>query len=95
MVKNDTHKVYRDGYNLPDIFEIDRLALLENGLVLVFQIDETYSKSGVAVAVGHLTEENELVVANGKLRGVNGLHNIYYAGHSRDTVENDPVTNNN
>ena len=83
MLKNHAHQVYRDGYDLPDILEIHGLALLEDDLVLVIYIDEANFKAGNAVAVGHLAKKYELVVAHGILGGVDGLNNIYDAGHSR------------
>ena len=94
MLENHAHQVYRDGYDLADILEIHGLALLENHLVLIINIDEPDFKPGNAVAVGHLTKEYELVVANGILGGVDVLNNVYDAGHSRQPVENYPVANN-
>ncbi len=94
MLEDDAHQVYRDGYDLADIFEIDGLALLEDDLVLVFDIDETDFKVGDAVAVGHLAKEYELVVANGIPGGVDGLNDVYDAGHSRYAVENYTVADN-
>ncbi len=91
MLKNHAHQVYRDGYYLPDVLEIHGLALLEDDLVLVFNIDEPNFKPGNAVAIGHFAKEYELVVANGVLGGVDGLNYIYDARHSRQPVENYPV----
>jgi hypothetical protein len=91
VLKDHTHQVYGDGYDLADILEIDGLALLEDDLVLVINIDEPNFKLGDAVAVGHLAKKYELVVANGILGGVDGLNNVYDAGHSRQPVENYPV----
>jgi hypothetical protein len=81
MLKNNSHQVYRDCDYLPDIFEIHRLALLENNPVLVFGIDQPDFHPGIAVTIGHFAEENELVVPNWKFLGVNGLHYIYDARH--------------
>jgi len=94
MLKNHAHQVYGDGYDLADILEIHGLALLENNLVLVINIDKPNFKAGDAVAVGHLAKEYELVVANGILGGIDGLKNVYDAGHSRQPVENYPVADN-
>ena len=95
MLKNHAHQVYGDGYDLPDILEIHGLALLEDDLVLVIYIDETNFKAGNAVAVGHLAKKYELVVAHRVPGSVDGLNNIYDAGHSRYAVENYPVAHNN
>jgi hypothetical protein len=94
MLKDHAHQVYRDGHYLPDILEIHGLALLEDDLVLVINIDKPNFKPGNAVAVGHLAKEYELVVANGILGGVDGLNYIYDAGHSRYAVKNHPVADN-
>jgi hypothetical protein len=94
MVKNHAHQIYGYGYDLPDVFEIHGLALLEDDLVLVIYIDEADFEAGNTVAVGHLTEEYELVVAHGVLGSVDILNNIYDAGHSRYAVENHPVAYN-
>jgi hypothetical protein len=94
MLEDHAHQVYRDGYNLADILEIHGLALLEDNLVLVFNIDEPNFKPGDAVAIGHFAKEYELVVANGVLGSVDGLNNVYDAGHSRQPVENYPVADN-
>jgi hypothetical protein len=94
MLKNHPHQVYRDGYYLADILEIHGLALLKDDLVLVINIDEPNFKRGNAVAIGHLAKEYELVVANWVLGGVDGLNYIYDARHSRQPVENHPVTDN-
>ena len=94
MLEDDAHKVNGDGDNLADILEIDGLALLENDFVLVINIDEADFEAGDAVAIGHLAEEYELVVANGILGGVDGLNNVYDAGHSRQAVKNYPVADN-
>jgi hypothetical protein len=88
MLKNHAHQVYRNGYDLPDVLEIHGLALLEDDLVLVINIDEPNFKIGNAVAIGHFAKEYKLVVANGVLGGVDGLNYIYDAGHSRQPVEN-------
>jgi len=93
MLKDDAHQVYRNRNYLPDVFEIDRLALLENNLVLVFEVNETNFKPGVTMTICHLTEEYEMVVANGVFGSVDGLDNVYNAGHSGDSVENYPVAN--
>jgi len=95
MLKNHAHQVYGNGYDLPYILEIHGLALLEDNLVLVIYINEANFEAGNAVAVGHLAEEYELVMAHWVLRGIDGLNNIYDAGHSRYAVENYPVTDNN
>jgi hypothetical protein len=95
MLKNHAHQVYGDGYYLPDILEIHGLSLFEDDLVLVIYIDETDFKAGNAVAIGHLAEKYELVVTNGVLGSIDGLNNVYDAGHSRQPVENYPVTDNN
>ncbi len=94
MLENHAHQVYRNGYDLADILEIHGLALLEDDLVLIINIDEPNFKTRDAVAVGHLAEEYELVVANGILGGVDVLNYIYDAGHSRQPVENHPVADN-
>jgi len=94
MLKDDSHKVYRDGNDLLNVFEIDCLVLLENCPVLVGDIDEARFNFGIAVAVGQFAKENELVVADRVFWGVDGLHNIYNAGHSGYAVENDPVAGN-
>jgi hypothetical protein len=94
VLKNHAHQVNGNGYDLADILEIHGLALLEDDLVLVINIDEPNFKAGNAVAVGHLAKEYELVVANGILGGVDVLNYIYDAGHSRQPVENYPVTDN-
>jgi hypothetical protein len=94
MLEDHAHQVYRDGYYLPDILKIDGLALLEDNLVLVINIDEPNFKPGNTVAVGHLAKEYELVVANGILGGVDVLNYIYDAWHSRQPVENYPVADN-
>ena len=94
MLKDDAHQVYRDGNYLADILEIDGLALLEDDLVLVFDIDETDFEAGDAVAVGHLAEEYELVMAYWKLGGVDCLDNVYDAGHSGYAVEDYTVAYN-
>jgi hypothetical protein len=94
MLEDDTHKVYRNGYNLADILEINWLALLEDDLVLVIDIDEADFEAGYAVAIGHLAEEYELVVANGKFWGVDCLDYVYDAGHSRYAVKYHPVAYN-
>jgi hypothetical protein len=88
------HQVYRDSYDLPDVLEIHGLALLEDNLVLVINIDEPNFKPGNAVAIGHFAKEYELVVTNGVLGGVDCLNNVYDAGHSRQPVENYPVADN-
>jgi len=95
MLKNHAHQVYGDGYDLPDILEIHGLALLEDDLVLVIYIDEANLKAGNAVAVGHLAKKYELVVAHRIPGGVDGLNNVYNAGHSRYAVENYSVADNN
>jgi hypothetical protein len=92
MLKDDAHQVYRNGNYLPDVFEIHRLALLENDLVLVFEVNEANFKPGISVAIGQFTEEYELVVANGVLWSVDGLDDVYNARHPSDTVEDYPVT---
>jgi hypothetical protein len=94
VLKNHAHQVYRDGNNLPDVLEIHGLALLEDDLVLVFNIDEPNFKPGNAVAIGHFAKEYELVVANWVLGSVDGLNYIYDARHSRQPVENYPVADN-
>jgi hypothetical protein len=94
MLKDDAHQVDCDGNYLADILEIDGLALLEDNFVLVIYIDEADFEMGDAVAIGHLTEKYELVVANGIPGGVDGLNNVYDAGHSRYAVENYPVADN-
>lgn len=94
VLKNHAHQVYGDGYNLPDVLEIHGLALLEDNLVLVINIDKPNFKPGDAVAVGHLAKEYELVVANGVLGSIDGLNNVYDARHSRQPVENYPVADN-
>ena len=86
------HQVYRNGYNLPDVLEIHGLALLEDNLVLVINIDEPNFKPSNTMAIGHLAKEYKLVVANRVLGSVDGLNYIYDAGHSRQPVENYPVT---
>lgn len=95
MLKNHAHQVYGNGYDLPDVFEIHWLALLEDDLVLVIYIDEANLKAGNAVAVGHLAKKYELVVAHRIPGGVDGLNNVYNAGHSRYAVENYSVADNN
>jgi len=82
MLENDTHQVYGDGYDLPDILEIHRLGLLKNDFFLLTEVDKPNLNLGAAVAVGHLAEEYELVVAHGVSGGVDGLNNVDYAGHS-------------
>jgi hypothetical protein len=94
MLKNHAHQVNRDGYDLPDILEIHGLALFEDDLVLVIYINEADFEAGNAVAVGHLAEKYELVVAHGVPGGVDGLNNVYDTGHSRYAVENYPVADN-
>jgi hypothetical protein len=94
MLEDHAHQVYRDGYYLPDVLEIHGLALLEDNLVLVINIDEPDFEAGNTVAIGHLAKEYELVVANGILGGVDVLNNVYDAGHSRQPVENYPVADN-
>ena len=94
MLEDNAHQVYRDGYNLSDVLEIHGLALLEDNLVLIINIDEPNFKVGYAVAIGHFTKVYELVVANGILWGVDVLNYIYDAGHSRQPVENHPVADN-
>jgi hypothetical protein len=94
MLENNAHQVYRDGYYLADVLEIHGLALLKDNLVLVINIDEPNFETGYAVAIGHLAKEYELVVANGILGGIDGLNNVYDAGHSRQPVENYPVAYN-
>jgi hypothetical protein len=91
MLENHAHQVYGDGYDLADILEIHGLALLENNLVLVINIDEPNFEPGNAVAIGHLAKEYELVVANWVLGGVDGLNDVYDTRHSRQPVENYPV----
>ncbi len=91
VLEDDAHKVYRDGYDLADVLEIDGLALFEDDFVLVFDIYETDFEMGDAVAIGHFAEKYELVVADGEPGGVDGLNNVDDAGHSRYAVENDPV----
>jgi hypothetical protein len=91
MLKNHTHQVYCDGYDLPDVLEIHGLALLEDDLVLVINIDEPNFKPGNTVAIGHFAKEYELVVTNWVLGSVDGLNYIYDARHSRQPVENYPV----
>ena len=91
MPKDDTHQVYRNRDCLPDVLEIHRLTLLENGFVLVFEVNKANFKPGIAMAIGKLTEEYELVVANGVSWGVDGLNNVYNTRHTRDTVEDYPV----
>jgi hypothetical protein len=95
MLKNHAHQIYSNGYNLPDILEIHRLALLEYDLVLIIYIDEADFKTGNAVTVSHLAEKYELVMAHRVPGSIDGLNNIYDAGHSRYTVENHPVAYNN
>lgn len=94
MLEDDAHQVNRNGNYLANIFEIDGLALLEYDLVLVFDIDETDFEMGDAVAIGHLAEKYELVVANGIPGGVDCLNNIYDAGHSRQAVKYYSVADN-
>jgi hypothetical protein len=94
MLKNHAHQVYGDGYYLPDILEIHGLALFKDDLVLIINIDEPNFKAGNAVAVGHFAKEYELVVAHGILGGIDGLNDVYDAGHSRYAVENHPIANN-
>ena len=94
VLKNHAHQVYRNGYNLADILEIHGLALLEDNLVLVINIDEPNFKQGNTVAVGHFAKEYKLVVANWVLGSVDGLNYIYDARHSRQPVENYPVADN-
>jgi hypothetical protein len=91
VLKDDAHQVYRDGHYLPYVLEIHGLALLEDDLVLVINIDEPNFKLGNAVAIGHFAKEYKLVVANRVLGSVDGLNNVYDAGHSRQPVENYPV----
>jgi hypothetical protein len=94
MLEDYAHEVYRDGNGLPDIFEIDRLALLEDDLVLIVYINEADFEACDAVAIGHLAEVNELVVTHWILGGVDGLNNVYDAGHSGYAVKNHPVADN-
>ncbi len=94
MLKDYAHKVYRDGYCLVDILEIDGLALLEDGFVLVFYIDEADFEMCDAVTIGHLAEVYELVVANGIPGGVDVLNDVYDAGHSRYAVKYYPIADN-
>ena len=94
MVKDDPHQVYCQRYYLLNVFEIHDLGLLNNHLVLVFDVDKPNFKFGIAMAVGQLAKEYNLVLAHGILRGVDVLNDIYDARHSRDAVENHPVTYN-
>jgi molybdate-binding protein len=81
MLKDDAHQVYRNRNYLLNVFEIHRLALLENDPVLVRYIDKPYFNPSVAVAIGHFAKEQELVVANGVFRGVDGLNDVDDARH--------------
>ena len=50
MLKYDSQEVYRNCYYLPDIFKIDRLALLKDGLVLVFKVNQiTFLRNNLLV----------------------------------------------
>ncbi len=94
MLKNHTHQVNRNCNYLPDVFEINLAGLLENNLVLIFEVDKPDVHLRLAVAVCQLAEEYELVVANGVFRGVDGLNYVYDTRHTRYSVEDNPVTDN-
>lgn len=94
MMEDDAHKVYRQRYYLLNVFEIHGLGLLENYLVLIFDVDESNFKISIAVAVGQLTEKYYLVLAYRIFRGIDILNDIYNARHPRYAVEYHPVTYN-
>ena len=94
MLEDHAHKVYRDSDGLADVFEIDGLALLEDDLVLILCINEADFEMGDAVAIGHLAEIYELVMTYGIAWRVDGLNDVYDAGHSRYAVKYHPVAYN-
>ncbi len=94
MLKDNTQQIYRNRDYLPDILEIHRLALLENDLVLVIEVNKSYLKPSIAVAIGQFAEEYKLIMANGVLGGIDCLDDVYNTRHTRNSVEDYPVADN-